>query len=192
MMHMTNSPVVDQRLRFAGASPPASRWQHCTGRLMDLAAGALRTDGMHAAASQTYGSNDWLIVRTVVHEAGHAAVARVFGFAATIVINRPGDGVCIFRGSDADRDIQTRRLIGLAGSVAAEIATYGGDSGSAPIIRTLNWPSALSPSDAAMAGKFDDRDIKDCECLVRDLWAAIAAEARSELAANLERLGGAQ
>ena len=160
-------------------------------QLVDAAAGG-RAAGMNALAGSCYGSADWLLVRVAVHESGHAVVAELHGIAAEIKIEggaRLGNGHCVLDPAVRTASRHARRMIGLSGQVAAQIAEFGHAATAAWAHRNLTWPETASPSDLEMAGGFSASDTAACCELVRRRWPAIAARARNVLDAALRANG---
>ena len=151
------------------------------GRLQGLVDNAARFDGkgMNALASACWGTNDWLLARACIHEAGHAAIARAVGAQGVdIEIDREsiGSGFCKYRKSKS----LTRRqlqMIGLAGTVADQLAEFGAVATGKFIHRVVSLGS-LSEPDASHVGAVNEADITLCLSIVRSRWHAIAAECR--------------
>lgn len=117
-----------------------------------------------------------------VHECAHAAACRkVGGYGLPevwpnqdgIVENKPWAGHCAYPGVVRDRDL---RLIGLAGSVAEMIFVEKMDEGDV-IIDFYNGEVELSDTDAKMAAKFTERDVKKCVKLIIEMRQEILQEA---------------
>lgn len=154
--------------------------------LVDRAAdhGAL---GMNALASRSWGSLDWYMTRVAVHEAGHLVIAQHFGLDAVIHLDtkRPGNGHCSISGRRPGgvlEQMHVRKMIGLAGSAAAQIGEYGSCAAGPWVHRHIGWPDCASPSDLSLAGAFTLDDVERCCALVRRCWPAIARKSRLVLA----------
>ena len=166
-------------------------WKGVAGQLLALVerAAGHGGKGMNALASTCYDSRDWALTRVVLHEAAHAEIAEGFGVPARIVIElgaRFGNGHCALDAAVLTKSPHVRRLIGLAGPVAAQIAEFGACANARWISRYIAWPGAASPTDLSMAAGFCDADVAHCNDLVRRKWPAIAATARRVLHEQLQ------
>ena len=117
-----------------------------------------------------------------VHECAHAAACRkVGGYARPEVWpnldgnveNKPWAGHCAYSGVVRNRNL---RFIGLAGSFAEMIFVEKMDEGDV-IIDFYNGEVELSDTDAKMAAKFTERDVKKCVKLIMEMRQEILQEA---------------
>jgi len=145
-----------------------------TPRIWALHAAAAAGKGLHGMAPQASGSDDWRTVLTVFHEAGHAAVARAHGFAASIEVFNTENGVC-----NTPMDHADAHLVALAGSIAASFAMLGLS------VPTEDLANDLNAVDRSLAGAFTSADVSAAADIVWKHWAEISDEA-SQIMSELE------
>lgn len=186
--------MTDPRLIARKTDCPivAATWQGTAARLQHLVEGAASYggEGMSAISSETYGSMDWHLVKVCLHEAAHAVVAKEFAVTSRIEIASGagiGNGTCWLGAAVLKMPAHVHKMIGLAGSAAAEIANYSRRYADvAWVHRHLTWPGMMSEKDKALAAGFTAADTEQVHALVLRTWPAIAATARRVLHEQLQ------
>ena len=126
--------------------------------------------GMRTLERQCRGSADWNVVIICAHEAGHAAIARLFGLTAEIEVDSAEYGTCNVQRSKSPK---VRQLVGLAGFCAGLIA----EKGAAAVTATeacREMTGSLSPPDLLWTQDFTEPNVAHALSLVRLRWPVVA------------------